>query len=90
MGGIPVMRRSTISSCYDNSDNEFGGHKRGDLPVVILDSWEQLTKERLEAEWEKLAKFPDSHWDWRRLFIDQYFERIGCAFNQYGNIYNRF
>ena len=59
MGGIPVTRRSTISSCYDDSDNSVaspGGKKsasRGSLPIVILERWEDLTKERLEREWRE-------------------------------------
>ena len=82
MGGIPVMRRSTISSCFDDSDNRIVNastgkvERRGPLPVVILDKWEDLTKERLESEWERLSKIPDSHWDWRRLFIYHWADRI--------------
>jgi len=59
MGGIPVTRRSTISSCYDDTDNTInikGGQKvvsRGSLPIVILDKWEDLTKDRLEKEWRE-------------------------------------
>jgi hypothetical protein len=94
MGGIPVMRRSTISSCYDDSDNSYvaDGHRgtssasagakkpivktRGSLPVVIVDRWEDVTKERLESEWQRLSKIPDTHWDWKRLFIYQWIDRI--------------
>ena len=95
MGGIPVMRRSTISSCYDDSDNTYvadhhlskasvstGTQKepvtrtRGSLPVVIVDRWEDVTKERLESEWLRLSKFPNSHWDWKRLFIYHWMDKI--------------
>jgi hypothetical protein len=89
MGGIPVMRRSTISSCYDDSDNSYVAHghqpsaapgaktkTRGSLPVVIVDRWEDVTKERLESEWARLSKIPNSHWDWRRLFIYHWIDRI--------------
>jgi hypothetical protein len=78
MGGIPVMRRSTITSCYDDSDNKLRGVTRGSLPVVILDKWEDLTKDRLEREWKRIKAYPKNHWDWKRLFIDQWLERIGC------------
>ena len=103
MGGVPVMRRSSISSCYDDSDNEYvervvvvggggssslsgaGGagaerrHTRGSLPVVILDSWDELTRERLEKEWARLGPLLGTvQWDWRRLFMDQWLERVGC------------
>jgi hypothetical protein len=78
MGGIPVTRRSTISSCYDDSDNTVGKSTRGSLPIVILDKWEDLTKERLEAEWKRIKQYPKSHWDWKRLFLPQWLERTAC------------
>ena len=82
LGGIPVMRRSSISSCYDDSDNDMGppgGTKgpRGSLPVVILDSWDELTQERLEKEWEE--NFKNAHqkqWDHRRLLLPHWLDRI--------------
>ena len=77
MGGIPVMRKSSISSCYDDSDNNFNGKTRGSLPVVILDSWADLTKERLDLEWERLSKIPNDQWDYKRLFINSWLDRIG-------------
>lgn len=76
MGGIPVMRRSSISSCYDDSDNNLGNTSRGSLPIVLLDSWQDLTKETLEREWERISKVPQSTWDWKRLFIDHWLQRI--------------
>ena len=78
MGGIPVMRRSTISSCFDDSDNDMGpGEKpRGSLPVVILDKWEDLTKERLNEEWEKFMKMPADRWDPARITIEHWKKRI--------------
>ncbi len=78
MGGIPVMRRSTISSCYDDSDNTVvkGGHTRGSLPVVIVDKWEDVTRERLDEEWLRISKFPAEHWDWSRIFINHWVDRI--------------
>lgn len=90
MGGVPVVRRSTISSCYDDSDNIYvetdpttgitRTHTRGSLPMVILDSWDDLTKDRLDKEWTRLAPLlRTTKWDWRRLFMDQWLERIGCS-----------
>lgn len=77
MGGIPVTRRSTITSCYDDSDNVVNGLTRGkSLPIVILDSWKDLTKERLEMEWQRIVQIPKTSWDWKRLIIDQWFDRI--------------
>lgn len=77
MGGIPVMRKSGISSCYDNTDNEIRGFKRGGIPVVILNSWSELTKERLESEWKNITETPIANWDYRRLFLDHWLQRIG-------------
>lgn len=76
MGGIPVMKRSSISSCYDDSDNTVNGNTRGSLPVVILNSWQDLTLERLENEWKRIISIPMENWDWRRLLIHQWFDRI--------------
>ena len=78
MGGIPVMRKSSISSCYDDTDNAMGAGAapRGSIPGVFLDKWEDLTKERLEQEWEKIKALPQSHWDHRRLTIQHWLERV--------------
>lgn len=76
MGGIPVVRKSTISSCYDDSDNHMGHLSRGSVPMVWLNSWEELTKEKLEEEWKRIISFPKSHWDWKRVFIDHWIDRI--------------
>jgi hypothetical protein len=85
MGGVPVMRQSTISSCYDDTDNTWrvGGVAvtRGSLPVVILKSWSELTKERLEAEWKRIVSIPVSKWDWRRLLISHWISRIRGQFD---------
>lgn len=79
MGGIPVMRRSGISSCYDDSDNAFKGSNRGSLPVVILESWANLTKDRLDFEWERISKIPYNTWDHNRLFMNNWLERIAVS-----------
>lgn len=85
MGGIPVMRRSTITSCYDSSDNDLtnktiaakmGWKTRGPLPVVIVDKWEDVTKELLDKEWERLKVLSKETWDWKRLFLNHWIERI--------------
>lgn len=82
MGGIPVMRRSTISSCFDNTDNKLVARNgtvlnRGSLPVVLLDKWEDLSKERLELEWDRIMHHaPPEKWDWSRLFLKHWVDRI--------------
>jgi len=80
MGGIPVLRRNSISSCFDDSDNDMGMGvglpKRGSLPIVELDRWEDLNSTRLEAEWTRLKGVPPSHWDHTRLLLGHYEARI--------------
>jgi len=81
MGGIPVMRRSTISSCYDDSDNTYvttnkETKTRGSLPIVIVDKWEDLSPALLEKEWKRISSYPSDHWDWKRLFAYQWMDRI--------------
>ena len=86
MGGIPVMKRSTISSCYDDSDNELTAvgasgtkHTRGSIPSVIVDDWAEVTPSRLEREWGEISRHPKGYWDWSRLFAQQWLDRIGIA-----------
>jgi len=80
MGSIPVMRRSSISSCYDDSDNIWMAGNvtvaRGSLPVVIVDSWTDLTRDRLEREWKRIEATPKSSWDLSRLFLHHWTSRI--------------
>ena len=77
MGGIPVTRKSGITSCYDDSDNNVNNITRGSLPIVVLDSWKNLTKEYLESEWIRISRIPTDFWDYKRLFIDSWMARIG-------------
>ena len=76
MGGIPVTRRSTISSCFDDTDNNFNGLSRGSLPILILDSWANLTKQTLDSEWERISKLPTATFDYKRVFLNHWLERI--------------
>lgn len=82
MGGIPVMRRSSITSCFDDSDNVIWGRgdkpplRRGSLPSVIVDRWEDLSQELLEREWARLRLIPNEEWDWHRILLSQWVERI--------------
>ncbi len=93
MGGIPVMRRSSISSCYDDSDSILGSShtnqqgvsssstlKRGSLPVVLLNRWEDLTLARLKIEWERITKVPKESWDWKRVFLYHWIERVKLGY----------
>ncbi len=81
MGGIPIIRRSSITSCYDDSDNTIvtrGDSKvtRGSLPIVIVKSWDELSRSMLEKEWLRITSHPLSYWDWKRLFVYSWIDRI--------------
>jgi hypothetical protein len=80
MGGVPVMKRSSITSCYDDSDNAWGntvaGSSRGSIPVVVVDRWQDVTEERLKREWARISAVPKELWDWRRLFLQHWLDRI--------------
>eukprot|EP01038_Epipyxis_sp_PR26KG_P009158 gene9158-12354_t len=76
MGSVPVVRRSSITSCYDDSDNSFGSLHRGNLPIVVVNNWEDVTENRLNSEWERIIKIHPKDWDWRRLFASHWFERL--------------
>jgi hypothetical protein len=86
MGGIPVVKRSTITSCVDDSDNvisvladaatnTFTTVKRGSIPVVVVDKWTDLSKELLETSWKKFVE-SDITWDYRRILLHSWRERI--------------
>ena len=81
MGGIPVVKNSTITSCYDDSDNGLIGEKqqRGSLPLVVVQKYEDLSREMLEREWSRIVKVPPDQWDWKRLTLQHWRERIGCG-----------
>ena len=73
---VPVIRRSSITSCYDDSDNVIGGTSRASIPVVVVDKWSDVNESRLNWEWKRITSYSREHWDWKRLFIDHWFERI--------------
>ena len=81
MGGIPVIKNSTITSCYDDSDNSKLGEsvQRGSLPLVIVQKYEDLSRAMLENEWSRIIKVSPDRWDWRRLTFQHWKERIGCG-----------
>jgi hypothetical protein len=76
MGSIPVIKNSSITSCYDDSDNKIGNSIRGSLPIVVVNSWHEVTRERLTSEWERISKVSPQDWDWRRLFAEHWMQRI--------------
>ena len=44
LGGIPVVKHSSLDSLYDG------------LPVVILNDWTELTESRLLEEWDRISR----------------------------------
>lgn len=71
-----VVQRSSITSCYDDTDNVFANTTRGSLPLVVVESWSEVTKTRLESEAARIGAVPRGEWDWRRLLLRQWAARI--------------
>ena len=69
------------SATYDDSDNDPIGEKqrRGSLPLVVIQKYEDLSREMLEREWNRIVKVPPDQWDWKRLTFQHWKERIGCG-----------
>lgn len=57
----PIVLSSTLNPLYEN------------LPVVIVDRWEEATEELLQA---KLQEFRSRNWDYDKLYIPYWFERV--------------
>lgn len=84
MGGIPVVRDSSIASCLDDSDNELqvqvpGGRtvtvRRGSVPAVVVKEWEHVTRELLEDYWAVYTSGKIKY-DYSRLYFPHWQERI--------------
>lgn len=76
LGGIPVLRRNSVSSCYDDSDNQMNlTTTRGALPIVWVDSWREVTNAHLENEWKRIVQVPPRRWDVSRLFVKHWLHR---------------
>jgi len=68
-GGIPVLKRSSINPCFDSSDNNItvtvvSPHEgtsrndsvhRGNIPVVIVNKWTDVTTALLEGYWARFV-----------------------------------
>jgi hypothetical protein len=46
---------------------------------VVVNSWSEVTRERLDNEWRRIAAVPPHRWDWRRLFADHWLERLDAG-----------
>lgn len=63
LGTIPVLRRSTIDRLFE------------DLPVVLVDRWEEVTKEFLEQKYIELLPILLTY-DRKKLYADYWFNLI--------------
>jgi hypothetical protein len=61
LGCIPIVKRSPLSQLF------------ADLPVLIVDDWSEVRRERLEA---CLRSFMDRKFDYSALFLDTWTRRI--------------
>jgi hypothetical protein len=90
------VRRSSITSCIDDSDNiihvplisssqgdtgnftEFARAKRGSIPIVVVDSWSEVTETFLEKKWKHLRHMEavTGGWDYSRVLLKHWEGRI--------------
>ena len=61
IGTIPIIDRSEMSHLFD------------DLPVLIIDSWNQITREFLE---EKFTEIISKSYNLKKLYADYWFDQI--------------
>ncbi len=61
VGTIPIVRRSSIVELFD------------DLPVLIIDSWDELTRELLEEKFEEITS---KSYNLKKLYADYWFNQI--------------
>lgn len=61
MGSIPIVIRDIAHSGWT------------DLPILFVDSWEEVSEERLQKE---LVRFQNTHWNMEKLLIRYWIQRI--------------
>lgn len=66
MGTIPIVKTSSLDSLYK------------DLPVLIIQNWEDVTKEFLETEYKEMTQ---KYYNPKKLFVNYWFDLI----DQYKN-----
>jgi hypothetical protein len=77
MGGVPIVRRGSASTCFDDTDNQVNlTSTRGSLPIVQVDNWKQVTIEYLEDQWSMIIQKPLKKWDSSRLWFDHWANRV--------------
>ena len=62
LGGFVVVKASTLDSLYEG------------LPVLVVGSWAEATKELLDAKYAEFAARDD--WQMDKLLIDHWRQRI--------------
>ena len=70
VGTIPIVRRSSIVELFD------------DLPVLIIDSWDELTRELLEEKFEEITS---KSYNLKKLYADYWFDQIRKVQPSYRN-----
>ena len=61
LGSIPIVLSSSINEIYQ------------DLPVIVVDDWNILTKEFLEKKWDEFEK---KEWNWKKLNLRYWIEQF--------------
>ena len=70
VGTIPIVTRSSIVELFD------------DLPVLIIDSWDQITRELLEQKFEEITS---KSYNLKKLYADYWFDQIRKVQQSYRN-----
>ncbi|MEM1282614.1 MAG: hypothetical protein AAGG81_03590, partial [Chlamydiota bacterium] len=61
MGAIPIVRSSTLDRMYE------------DLPVLIIDNWEEITPQLLNKTYEEFGK---NQFNLKKKFFDYWWKKI--------------
>jgi hypothetical protein len=75
MGSIPVVRRDIAHSGWT------------DLPIVFVDSWEDVTEDFLQAEQKRIQS---TEWNWNKLNVQYWIDKIRRVKNENWNYSNGF
>jgi hypothetical protein len=68
MGSIPVVKHSTIDELFK------------DLPVLLINDWEEITEEFLERKWLEMKK---PSYQMERIYAKFWLDKITCLIYLY-------
>lgn len=74
VGCIPIVRRSQLSSLYE------------DLPVLVIDRWEDVDEAFLKREYERITS---KKYDIRKLYMEYWIEKIRAVRDKFLSEYKK-